>query len=123
MKNILLEKLGTRNIGYSYSDGTWSIYCHCGVFQINNNGIKLCNKREEGLNKLIFNLNDKTVECQVSNPTLPSHAPRKVDLSSAPDFFNGLLENIEEILADGHLQIISANAERTVFNISEQAAG
>lgn len=75
--------------------GDWSASCHGKTFQVNNNGIKMAARDDEGLEKIIFNTEKKTVSVKVRKPTLPTKVPRTVDLSNATEFFEELRKDIE----------------------------
>ena len=105
--------------------GDYSARCVGTWFQINkggeNHGIKLVGGAYEGLEKIVFDLEKKTVSVVIKKPTLPPNAPRILDLTEAPDFFDGLRENIETILTTQHAKFktVTPNEDRTVFTISE----
>lgn len=100
--------------------GEWSACCCCGkTFQVNNNGIKLVAREDEGLEKIIFDTEKKTVLVKVKNPTLSEKAPRILNLSNSIEFFEGLRKNIEKILTTegGKFTSVTSNADRTVFEV------
>ena len=100
--------------------GDWSATCWGKRFKVNNCGIKLIARDDEDLEKIIFDVEKKTVSVSVKNPTLPTKAPRIVDLSDATEFFEELRKNIETILTtkDGEFKSVTPNADRTVFEVS-----
>ena len=99
--------------------GDWSANCWGKRFKVNNNGIKLFAKEDEDLEKIIFDVEKKTVSVIVKNPTLLAKVPRTVDLSNATEFFEELRKNIEMILmTKGTFITVAPNADRTVFEVS-----
>ena len=100
--------------------GDWSASCNGKTFKVNNNGIKLAAREDEGLEKIIFDTNNKTVSVIVKNPTLSEKTPRVLDLSDAKDFFEKLRKKIEIILTTktGKYISVTPNADRTVFDVS-----
>ena len=99
--------------------GNWSVTCSGNKIQLNNHGIKLVAKGDEGLEKVIFDVEKKTVAVSVKNPTLPEKCPRKVDLSDAPEFFEELHNDLEKLLTiKGEFKSVTPNADRTVFEVS-----
>ena len=99
--------------------GNWSASCWGKTFKFNNNGIKLAARSDEGLEKVIFDTDKKTVSVKVKTPTLSDKAPRTVDLSDATEFFEEVRKNIENILTEkGDFEKVTPNADRTVFEIS-----
>ena len=100
--------------------GDWSATCWGKTFKVNNNGIKLVARDDEDLEKIIFDVEKKTVSVSVKNPTLSEKAPRIVNLSNATEFFEELRKNIETILTtkDGEFKSVTPNADRTVFEVS-----
>ena len=103
---------------YFYSNSKWSVSANDISFKLNNKGIKLWAKREEHLTEVSFDIENKTVSLQVETPVLSEKAPRKVDLSDDPQFFEDLRENIEEILLKGEYSSVTPNEDRTIFKIS-----
>ena len=103
-----------------FRDGDWIAPCWGYRFKINHNGIKLIAYESEALEKIIFDTEKKTVSVVVKNPQLPN-APRTVDVSENPDFFEAVRENIEKILTTGggRYKTVTPNEDRTVFTISE----
>ena len=93
----------TRHYAFSCTMGDWNVSCHDKTFQMHNKGIKLWARYDEGLKRVSFDLEKKTVAVTVENPTLPSNAPRIVDLSDAVDFFEAVRNNMEKILLTGTL--------------------
>lgn len=100
--------------------GNWSASCYRKTFRVNNKGIKLAARGDEGLEKVVFDVERKTVSVCVKNPTLSEKVPRKLDLSESVEFFNGLRDNIESVLMkkDSGFTSVTPNADRTVFTIS-----
>ena len=99
--------------------GNWTASCYGKTFKFNNNGIKLWARNDEGLEKVIFDTDKKTVSVKVKTPTLSDKAPRTVDLSDATEFFEEVRKNIENILTEkGDFEKVTPNADRTVFEIS-----
>lgn len=98
--------------------GNWSAKSYNRTFKVNNNGIKLWAKRDEELEQIIFDVNKKTVEVKVKNPTLPKNAPRKLDLSNDVRFFEELRKSIEFLLIiQGGFEDVTSNDDRTIFTI------
>ena len=102
---------------YSYSNSKWSVYAGARKLQLNNKGIKLVALGEEQLSEVCFDVENKTVSLKVETPILPEKAPRKVDLSDDPQFFEDLRENIEEILLKGNYDSVTPNEDRTIFKV------
>lgn len=76
-------------------------------------------KEDEGLEKVIFDTEKKTISVKVKTQTTPANAPRTVDLSDATEFFEEVRKNIENILTEkGDFEKVTPNADRTVFEIS-----
>ena len=102
----------------SLTVGDWSASCWGKTFKVNNNGIKLAAREDEDLERIIFDVEKKTVSVSVKNPTLPEKAPRIVDLSEATEFFEELRKDIEKILTGiGTFKSVTSNADRTVFEV------
>lgn len=99
--------------------GDWTASCAGKTFKLNNHGIKLVARDDEGLEKIIFDTKNKTVSVIVKNPTLSTKAPRIVDLSDSIEFFEELRKNIEIILTSrgGAYTTVISNADRTVFDV------
>lgn len=121
-----MEKLELSEEAHDYLElhksltiGAWSVNC-CGKrFIINNNGIKLAAREDEDLEKIIFDVEKKTVSVKVKNPTLSDKIPRTVDLSDATEFFEELRKNLEDILTKkGEFKSVTPNTDRTVFEVS-----
>ena len=104
-----------QNVSFSYTLGDWSVECYYKRFKFNNKGIKLVAKGDEGLKKVIFNTERKTVAVVVTTPTLPVNVPRIADLSDSPKFFEEVRNNIETILTTGTYNKVTPNEDRTVF--------
>ena len=77
--------------------GDWSASCWGRRFKINNHGIKLIAKEDEDLERIIFDVEKKTVSVRVNNPTLPENAPRTVDLSDAVDFLRNCAKTLKRL--------------------------
>ena len=98
--------------------GDWSATCCNKTFKVKNNGLKLVARGSEDLEKIYFDLEKKTVSIKVKGPVLDD-APRKVDLSDAPEFFEELRKNVEILLTvKGTYESVTPNAERTAFDVS-----
>ena len=99
--------------------GNWTASCYGKTFKFNNDGIKLWARNDEGLEKVIFDTEKKTVSVKVKTPTLPVKVPRTVDLSDYPEFFEEVRNNLEKILTEkGDFEKAIPNSDRTVFEIS-----
>lgn len=100
--------------------GDWSATCWGKRFKVNNMGIKLIAREDEDLERIMFDVEKKTVSVTVKNPKLAENAPRFVDLSDASEFFEELRKNIEMILTtkDGEFKSVIPNIDRTVFEVS-----
>jgi hypothetical protein len=97
----------------------WTVRCNGETFIVNNHGMKLVARSDEGLEKITFDIDNKTISVKVKTPTLPDKAPRMVDLSNDVEFFNVLHEEIEKVLTEkGDFEKVTPNADRTVFEIS-----
>jgi hypothetical protein len=71
------------------------------------------------LEKIIFDVEKKTVSVKVKNPRLTEPRKRTVCLSDVPEFFEKLHKNIEAILTEmGTYESVTPNADRTVFEVS-----
>lgn len=116
MENQAIEL--TRHYAFSCTMDDWNVSCHDKTFQMNNKGIKLCARHDEGLKRISFDLEKRTVAVTVENPTLPVNVPRIVDLSDAVDFFEAVRNDLEKILLTGTYSSVIPNAERTIFEIS-----
>ena len=102
---------------YSSSDEEYW-YVHCSRrFRLNHHHhIQLMAMEDEGLNKVIFDTERKTVEVTVSSPTAVKW-PRVADISDNPEFFEDLRANIETILITGGYTSVTPNEDRTVFEV------
>ena len=99
--------------------GNWTVSCNGKTFIVNNNGMKLCARDDEDLEKIIFDADKKTVSLKVKSQTLSDKAPRIVDLNDATEFFDELRKDIEKILTEkGEFKSVTPNKDRTVFVIS-----
>ena len=75
-------------------------------------------REDENLERIVFDVEKKTVSVKVKNPTLPAKVPRIVDLSDSVEFFEELRKNIEKILIEkGEYKLVTPNADRTVFEV------
>lgn len=107
-----------KNTDFGGSIGEWSVHSHGKLFRINNNGIKLWARGDEGLYKIVFDVEKKTIEVFVAKPTLPAHCPRKVSLKDAELFFNEIRNNLEDILIrKNNFSSVIPNEDRTVFEV------
>ena len=99
--------------------GDWGVTCYRKTFRVNNHGIKLAAIEDEDLEKIIFDVEKKTVSVKVKNPTLPAKVPRIVDLSDTIEFFEELRKDIENVLTtkNGKFTSVTPNDDRTVFEI------
>lgn len=110
---------GNNHFYTDFRDGDWIAPCWGYRFKINHKGIKLIAHESEDLEKIIFDTEKKSISVVVKNPKLPN-APRTADVSENPDFFEGVRENIENILTtgDGRFTTVTPNEDRTVFTVS-----
>jgi len=106
------------NLGFHMGD--WTATCNGKRFIVNNHGMKLTAREDEGLEKVIFDTEKKTVTVKVKTPTLPENCPRVADLSEAPEFFEELRKDIETLLTtkEGDFMSVIPNKDRTVFDVS-----
>ena len=123
MENYSPKSEDGNRYGYDFHLGNWSLHCSGKKFRLNNNGIKLYVKEDEGLNKVVFDPEKKTVEVVVSTPTAVECTPRIADLSDSPEFFNELHEHIEEVLLakdyfGNEYKSVTPNKDRTVFEVA-----
>ena len=106
------------------SVGDWSASCYGYMFKMNNNGIKFLFLLYEEVEKVVFDTDKKTVTVTVNNSMLKNNAPRTVDLSDAPEFFEEVRKNFINILTDKkfdkgfHAESVTANENMTEFKIS-----
>lgn len=103
--------------GYDCTIGDWSVSSHDKTIQLNNHGIKLVARYDEGLLRVVFDTETHTVRVHVTNPTLPSKCPRIADLSDNEAFFEELRSGLEEILFFGGFNSVLCSSDRTVFEI------
>ena len=97
--------------------GDWYVTCDGRLFKVSNSGWKLAVRNDEGLEKVVFDMEKKAVSVIVKNPTLP--LPRMVDLSGAVKFFEEFRKDIEKILTGrGVYKSVTPNEDRTVFEVS-----
>lgn len=80
--------------------------------------LSLVANKEEGLEKMIFDTEKKTISVVVRNPKRPTW-PRTVDLSNVVEFFDAVRDKIESILTAkyGGYSSVTANEDRTVFDV------
>ena len=98
----------------------WWVNC-CGKIFTVKYGIEalLAARGDEGLEKIIFDVEKKTVSVKVKNPRLTEPRKRTVCLSDVPEFFEKLHNNIEAILTEmGTYESVTPNTDRTVFEVS-----
>ena len=113
------ERKGKIEYHDGFRIGDWRVECRGKTFIVTNYGMKLVAREDEDLEKFIFDVEKKTVSVTVKNPTLSEKAPRTLDLSKDIDFFEELRKNIEKLLTEiGTFNSVTANADRTVFEIS-----
>lgn len=103
-----------------YKVGDWTVSCSGRRFKINNNGIKLFVREDEELEKILFDVDKKTVSVKVKNPTLSEKVPRVLDLSNDIEFFEALRKDLEMILTTkwGKFTSVIPNEDRTNFEVS-----
>ena len=92
-------------------------YANWHIIPLNNHGIKLVARYDEGLLRVVFDTDAHTVRVHVANPTLPSKCSRIADLSDNVAFFEELRSGLEEILFFGGFNSVLCNSDRTVFEI------
>ena len=79
----------------------------------------LAARGDEGLEKIIFDVEKKAVSVKVKNPRLTEPPKRIVYLSDVPELFERLRKNIEVVLTEkGTYESVTPNADRTVFEVS-----
>lgn len=108
------------DINSQHLEEYWLAVC-CGRNFIVKYGCEalLAARGDEGLEKIIFDVEKKTVSVKVKNPRLTEPPKRTVCLSDVPEFFEKLNKNIEVILTEmGTYESVTPNADRTVFEIS-----
>lgn len=115
MKNTVSEL--SKDYCYTYSNGTWSVTCISRTFRLNNNGIKLIARCDEGLKKVVFDPDRYTITVEVANKVLSDRMPRIAYLSDDRQFFNELRENLETVLTTGTYASVKSNENRTVFEV------
>ena len=103
--------------GYHGIVDPWSVSCQTKTFRVNNHGIKLYARYDEGLKRVIFDPEKFTVEVVIATPIVPSQMPRIVDLSEGKTFFEELRNNLEEILIEGEYPKVTPNEDRTIFEV------
>ena len=98
--------------------GDWKLICIQSLFTLNNDGVKLFAKSDEGFEKIVFDPEKKTVSVVVKNPRFPF--PRTVDLSEAPEFFDAIRANLETLMTveRSKCKKVTANEDRTVFTVT-----
>ena len=99
--------------------GKWFAHCNGKSFIISCNGMKLAARGDEDLEKVIFDLEKKTISVVVRNPTLHENAPRTADLSTAVEYFEKLRDDIERFMTTkkGGFSSVIPNEDRTVFTV------
>lgn len=98
--------------------GDWGVACSGKTFKINNNGMKLAARYDEELSRMSFDVDNKIVSIEVKNPTVEK-APRSVNLSCAPEFFDELRKDIVHVLTNiGSFEVVSSNENNTIFEIT-----
>ena len=113
------ERKGKIRFHDGFRIGDWLVECRGKTFIVHNRGWKLVAREDEDLEKIIFDMEKKTVSVKVKNPKLLEKAPRTLDLSEDQEFFEELRKDIEKLLTEiGTYNSITANADRTVFEIS-----
>ena len=75
--------------------GDWGVSCMGKTLKVDNDGIKLAAREDEDLEKVIFNVEKKTVSVIVKNPTLSEKALRIVDLSDAVEFLKNYVKTLK----------------------------
>lgn len=83
-------------------------------------GPKLLAGNDEGLEKVIFDTNKKTVSVEVSSPRDDSFAndKRTADLNGDEDFFEYLQNNLDKwMMKKGEFTSVTPNEDRTVFEV------
>ncbi len=108
----------------SFKIGAGTARCSAKRFSISNKGnndVGCMIIPNEGMQSITFNIEKKTVTITMNNPILTNDTTATVDLSENPEFFDGLRENIENILTEGRagFTTVTPNEDRTVFTISE----
>ena len=113
------ERKGKEEFHNGFHFDNWTVTCNGETFIVSNHGMKMVARSDEGLEKITFDTDNKTISVKVKTPTLTDKAPRMVDLSNDVEFFNVLHEEIEKVLTEkGDFKVAKANADRTVFEIS-----
>lgn len=117
IKKKVNQSLSPDSFSSNFGTDKWTVNCWYDNFVINNHGMKLVAKGEEGIKKVVFDPERKTVQVVVTTPVLSEKAPRIVDLSEDVDFFEKLRNNIEEVLTTSKYYKVTANGDRTVFDV------
>lgn len=115
---IACKKAHDERLKHQIRVGEWVAECTKGRIIIHQIGHKwaACNRDDEDLEKVIFDMEHKTISLVVKNWTLAADAPRVADLSNAVEFFNAIHEKIEPWLAYGFTSV-TPNEDRTVFEV------
>lgn len=127
------EKICGIETGNGFSFGEWQVWCPRKRLTIINRGISLAtqikNKKnrikilvtsEEGLEKVIFDTDKKTVSVKLSNPRDDSilNSKRTADLNGDEDFFEYLHQNLDKwMMKKGDFSLVTPNEDRTVFEV------
>lgn len=118
---------------YGFYFGSWHVICSSKKLIIRKEGIDLATKirtkessfkiiaaSDEGLEKIIFDTDKKTVSVKVKNPRNGNclHLPKTVDLSEDEDFFEYLHQNLDKwMMEKGEFTSVTPNEDRTVFEV------
>mgnify|MGYP003429373329 CR=1 FL=1 len=112
-----MDKIQKVNFNDGFQMGDWGVSCNGRTFKVNNNGMKLAARKDEELRRITFDVNNKVVSIDVKNPIVEK-APRTVNLSKAPEFFNELRKDIVHVLTNiGSFEVVSSNENNTIFEI------
>lgn len=115
------ENISKYSKGVPFVYKNWKAHTMGHMFVIANNGSKLLVYRGETLEKVIFDLDKKTISVKVKNPnTNPKlKIPRTLDLSDEPEFFDLLRENMEILLTEREdtYEMVGVNKDRTEFEV------
>lgn len=111
---------------YPFEVGDYNATCNGWRFLVSkrgaDHGMKLVAAASEGFEKIIFDPEKKTVTVEVKKKRLPARTPRTLDLTDAPEFFDGLRDNIEDIILKQQrreiFKSVTPNEDRTVFTVS-----
>jgi len=106
---------------FGFTLGNWRVTATHERLVVNNHGIQLMAKKEEGLKKVVFDTNAKSVTVVVATPTLPQDAPRTLELSNDTELFDEIRKGIENLLLKMHMaDTVTPNEDRTVFEINNK---